>query len=40
MYGESFGSDQEGQEGDAECDGVARTDDDPDNDDNPPSPPP
>ncbi len=40
LYGESFGSDQEGQEGDAECDGVASTDDDPDNDDDPPSPPP
>ncbi len=40
LYGESFGSDQEGQEGDAERDGMASTNDDPDNDDDPPSPPP
>ncbi len=40
MYGESFGSDQEGQEGDAERDGVDHPDDDPDNDDDAPSPPP
>ena len=40
MYGESFGSDQEGQEGDAECNAVDCPDDDPDNNDDPPSPPP
>ncbi len=40
LYSESFGSDQEGQEGDAEHNGVARTDEDPNNNDDPPSPPP
>ncbi len=40
MYGKSFGSDQEGQEGDAERDGVDRPNDDPNNNDDPPSPPP
>ena len=41
MYGESFGSDQEGQEGDAECNGMDHPDDDPDNDAHlsPPQPP-
>ena len=41
LYGESFGSDQEEQEGDAECDGMERPDDDPDNaaDPSPPRPP-
>ncbi len=40
MYDKSFSSDQEGQEGDAECDGVDCPDNDPNNDDDPPSPPP
>ncbi len=40
MYGESFGSDQEGQEGDAERDGMDRPNNNPDNDNDPPSPPP
>ncbi len=40
MYGESFSSDQEGQEGDAERDSVDHPDNDPNNDDDPPSPPP
>ncbi len=41
LYGESFGSDQEEQEGDAECDGMERPDDNPDNaaDPSPPRPP-
>ncbi len=40
IYGESFNSDQEGQEGDAERDGVDRPDDEPDNDADPPPPRP
>ncbi len=40
LYGESFDSDQEGQEGDAECDGVDRPNNDADNDADPPSPHP
>ncbi len=40
MYSESFGLDQEGQEGDAERDSMDCPDDDPNNDDDPPSPPP
>ncbi len=41
MYGESFGSDQKGQKGDAECNGMDHPNDDPDNDAHlsPPRPP-
>ncbi len=38
IYGESFDSDQEGQEGDAERDGVDHPDNEPDNDADPPPP--